>query len=181
MKRFLVALLCALPMVTQAELTDHSTQVQKVSEHTELASQRQLLIGAWQCQSSPEVSKEYGAEVSATYHFFADGLLKVSKTSKVHGEQGEGLYQVHTDRRWHLHQEKDLLLISERYTALTHFESQNVDPIQAENIRAYAKSVDAGGDMIIEKLDETSLSFGYTNGIVIIPDVFRCQRASASR
>ncbi len=178
MKKLTLALLCALPLLTHAELIDNSTQTKKVVPASDLTIKRQLLLGTWQCQSSSKMSEEYEGEVFATYQFLPDGTLKVSKVSKVTSERGEGVYHVDTDRRWQLYQEADLLLIAEQNTALTRFDSHNVDPVEAQNLQEFAKDTSRVSDMIVGALDETTFNFGYTNGIVTKFDVFRCQRVN---
>ncbi len=181
MKKLILALLCTLPLLTHAELIDNSTQTKKVVPASDLTIKRQLLLGTWQCQSSPQMNEEYKGEVSATYQFLPDGTLKVSKVSKVTSERGEGVYHVDTDRRWRLYQEADLLLIAEQNTALTRFDSHNVDPMEAQNLQEFAKDTSRVSDMIVGMLNDTRFEFGYTNGIVTKLDVFRCQRVNDAK
>lgn len=178
MKKLTLALVCALPLIAQAELIDNSTQTKKVVPMSDLTIKKALLLGTWQCQSSPQMDEEYEGEVSATYQFLFDGTLKVSKVSKVNHEQGEGVYHVDTERRWQLYQEADLLLIAEQNTALTRFDSHNVDPVEVQNLQEFAKDTSRVSDMIVGALDKTTFNFGYTNGIVTKLDVFRCQRVN---
>ena len=185
-KQLAPVLLLVLPLFAHGELVDKSTHTVVPNVIQAMEDKYQLLLGTWQCQSSPHMTKQYG-KVLATYQFLPNDELKISKTSYVNADMGGGVYHIDTDRTWKLYrQTKDnntIFTIMEQTVALTGFDSKNADPEQAQSIKKYAQDTKDINMIAVSRLTDDYLQLGYggmvawddvTRGVDY--DVFRCHR-----
>jgi hypothetical protein len=184
MKKLTLALLCTLPLLAHAELVDKSTKTTMIDLTQEMESKYQLLLGTWQCHSSPHMTEKY-ADVSATYQFLPNDVLKVSKVSKIDPKKGGTIYYIDSEKTWKLyrHAKHNITFFTEQVTALTRFDSENADPKQAQSIKKYAQDTKDINMIAVSRLTEDYLQLGYggmvawddvTRGVDY--DVFRCHR-----
>lgn len=163
MKKLTLILLCSIPLLGYANSNQHLS---------ELTTKEKLLLGSWQCKSSPNFEKKYNATISATYQFLPNHILKVSKINK---ESNDAIYRIDTEKTWGLVQEGKLTLIVGQNISLTYFDSQNSDPETDERLKEFA----SGTYMYylnINQLDAKTFNFGYIDAFWSEFDVFRCQR-----